>query len=380
MIDEARRYHGIAICLHWVIALLILAMLVVGTCMVWLDESDPLRYWLTQWHKSFGVMALLLIVCRIVWRLTHSAPALPHHLKRWEKQAAGLTHIALYLLIITIPVSGWIIVSASPLELPTLLFNKIPWPHLPFFDSLSNKGQIALLFGDVHALAGYLLMMLLVGHVGAALHHRFVLHDNVMERMSLKAAGGQWVAGTRPAFGAILLIFSILVLYGYREGDSIPTTVGNSKVHFEFTLMNGAQEGSFTESTVEMLIDPDNPAANRLQATVNTATVNTGNSQIDTTLSDQDWFNSENHPLALFSSKALAPLGENSYSAIGILSIKGIAHEVSFPVNLANSDNKQIASGSLTVNRLDFNLGRGSQPDDETVGYLVTVTFEFKVR
>lgn len=380
MMDHPRRYNGTAICLHWVIAILILGMLVVGTYMVGLGESDPLRYSLTQWHKSFGVIALLLIAWRILWRFTHPAPALPDHTKPWEKQAAGVTHVALYLLIVAIPISGWIMVSASPLGLPTLLFNKIPWPHLPPFDRLPDKDEIALLFGKVHAIAGYLLMILLVAHIGAAMRHRFVLHDDVMQRMSPKAFDGRWIAGTRPTFGAILIIVGSLVLYGYSGSDSVPLAAGSSQVRFEFTVQNQAQEGSFSESTVEMLLDPDNLAASRLHSTVNMATLNTGNSQVDATLAGEDWFDSENHPQALFESRELVPLGENSYSTSGTLRIKGIARELSFPVILTNSDDKRVASGSFIVNRLDFNLGRDSQPDDETVGYPVTIKFEFEVQ
>ena len=380
MNDRIRRYHGIAICLHWVIAILILGMLVVGTYMVWLDESGPLRYSLTQWHKSFGIIALLLIAWRILWRLTHPPPTLPDHLQPWEKRAAGLTHVALYQLILAIPLSGWIMVSASPLALPTFLFDKIPWPHLPPFDKLPNKKDIALLFGDIHAIAGYLLMLLLVAHIGASLRHRFVLHDEVMARMSPKAADGRWIAGARSTFVAILFIIGGLVMYGYSGRDSVPLGAGNSKVRFGFTVQNQALEGSFGESTVEMLIDPDNPAANRLHATVNTAAVATGNSQVDSTLMGEDWFDPDNHPRAIFDSRELVRSDENSYSASGTLRIKGIARKLSFPVTLTYSDDKQVASGSFTVNRLDFNLGRDSQPDDETVAYPVTVKFEFEVR
>lgn len=380
MNNPARGYHGVAICLHWVIAIMILGMLVVGTYMVGLDDSDPLRYSLTQWHKSFGIIALLLIVWRVIWRLTHSAPALPDHLRPWEKLASGLIHAALYLLILTIPLSGWIMVSASPLELPTLLFDRIHWPHLPPFDRLPDKKEIALLFGEVHQVAGYLLMLLLLAHIGAALRHRYVLHDEVMQRMSPRTADGRWIAGTRNTFGAILLVVGGLVVYGYGKSDSVPLGAGSSQVGFEFEVQNQAQQGSFGESIVEMLIDPDNPAANRLQATVNTATVTSGNSQIDSTLVGSDWFDTDNHPRAIFESRELVANGENSYSVSGTMRIRGIARELSFPLNLAGRDDRRVASGSFTVNRLDFNLGSDSQPDDDTVGYLVTIKFEFEIR
>ena len=333
-----------------------------------------------QWHKSFGVIALLLIFWRIIWRLTHSTPALPGQMRPWEKLASGLNHIALYLLILAIPVSGWIMVSASPLELPTLLFDWIHWPHLPPFDRLPDKQEIALLFGDFHRIAGYLLMLLLVAHIGAALRHRYVLHDEVMQRMSPKTADGQWIASASSTFSAILLVVGGLVLYGYGKSDSVSLGAGSSHVRFGFEVQNQAQQGSFSESMVEMLIDPDNPAANRLRATVNTATVSSGNSQVDSTLVSADWFDTDNYPQAIFDSRELVADGENSYSVSGTLRIKGVTRELSFPLNLAYSDDRRVASGNFTVNRLDFNLGRDSQPDDDTVGYPVTIKFEFEIK
>ena len=380
MRNHTQHYNGIAICLHWVVAILILVMLAVGTYMVELDESDPIRYSLTQWHKSFGVIALLLITLRIVWRLTHSPPALPDHLRPWEKRVAAVAHVLLYLLILAIPISGWIFVSSSPLDLPTVLFNRIPWPHLPPFDKLPEKDHISQLFGEIHALAGYALMLLLVAHIGAALRHRFVLHDGVMERMTPKTDDGRWFVGVRSTFGAILAVICGLILYGYSASESPPLAAGDSRVRFEFVVMGELQEGVFSESTVEMLIDPDNPGANRLFATVNTTMVNTGNSQIDSTLVGEDWLDSGNYPNAIFESNVLVPRGENNYAVSGTIRIKEIAREVSFPINLETRNDELIASGSFTVDRLDFNLGRDSQPDDDTAGYRVTIIFEFAVR
>ena len=125
MKEIAPRYHGYAIALHWAIAFLIIGMLGVGIFMTGLDESEPMRFALTQWHKSFGVIALILILGRLTWRLTHAPPRLPDHLALWEIRAAEVAHLLLYLLILLIPLSGWIMVSASPLDLPTLIFDGI---------------------------------------------------------------------------------------------------------------------------------------------------------------------------------------------------------------------------------------------------------------
>lgn len=125
------RYGDIAIIFHWLIALLIIGLLVIGKYMTGLEENDPVRYELTQWHKSFGIAVLLLSVSRLAWRFTHKPPPEPASLPRWQKHVSGLVHLALYALMLALPITGWIMVSASPLNIDTVLFGVIPWPHLP---------------------------------------------------------------------------------------------------------------------------------------------------------------------------------------------------------------------------------------------------------
>ena len=380
MNDSKQRYHGFAIGLHWLIATLIIGMLVVGNYMVSLDESEPLRFLLTQWHKSFGIVALVLIFIRVLWRLTHRPPPLPGHLKPWEIQVAGLAHILLYLLIILIPVSGWIMVSTSPLDLPTVVFNSIHWPHLSPFDTLPGKAELSSLFRDVHAVAGSLLILLLAAHIGAALRHKLVLHDDVMDRMSPKTPDGKWATGIIPLTSAIVLIVVVFIAYGYSGIKPLPLSAGNSRVHFVFTVQNQSVEGLFPESTVNLLLDMENPAANTLDATVSTVTVTAGDTQIDSTLIGSDWFDVANHPQARFASRKLVPVNEGSFSVTGTLQIRGVSRELTFPLKLAHGENKSIASGNFTIDRLDFDLGKNSQPDDETVGYQVVVRFEFELQ
>ena len=377
---SSQRYHGVAIGLHWLIAVIIIGMLAVGKFMTSLDESDSLRFELTQWHKSFGVVVLMLILLRVVWRITHRPPPLPGHLKSWEVLAAGLTHVFLYALMLMIPVSGWIMVSASPLELPTVIFDSIHWPHLPPFDSITNKEQVTEIFADIHDIAATLLILLLLAHIGAALRHRFQLRDGVMERMSPKAKHGAWVSGFRGITISVVLVTVALIVYGYSSSHSVPLGAGKSQVSFNFEVQGNVSEGQFTESSVDLLLNADHPAGSKLQATVNTATVTTGNSQIDSTLRGSDWFDIENHPQASFESTSLVTSGENSYSVSGILQIKGVSRELAFPLTLSNEQYKRFASGQFTVNRLDFNLGTNSQPTDGTVAYSVEVRFKFEIQ
>ncbi len=108
-----KRYGKVAMILHWVIALLIIGQLAGGTFFTSLSFAthSELRISLTQTHKAIGLTILALSVFRLIWRLTHKAPALPGGMSVFERLAAKFTHIVFYGLIIALPISGWLMVS-----------------------------------------------------------------------------------------------------------------------------------------------------------------------------------------------------------------------------------------------------------------------------
>ncbi len=181
--NTATGYGWIAIAFHWLMASLILFMLGLGLYMHELPLSDPATFQLFQLHKSIGFVVLALAVFRLVWRLVNPAPKLPSGMKSWEKLAAHLGHIGLYALMFALPLSGWLMVSASPWGIPTVVFNVLPVPHLPVPEMLGTKEAAEATLKSVHALAAYLLIALLVAHIAAALKHHFVARDATLKRM-----------------------------------------------------------------------------------------------------------------------------------------------------------------------------------------------------
>ena len=178
-INAPGRYTTVAVTLHWLIAILIIGQLAGGLYM----HNLPATTWkfeLYQWHKSFGILVLLLSLARLGWRLTHKAPALPGGMKSWEKLAARFTHVAFYFLIIAVPLAGWLMVSASPYDLPTVLFKLIPWPHVP---GIPQDAALEGIFKELHEYMAFAIIGLLVLHVGAALKHHFINRDGVLTRM-----------------------------------------------------------------------------------------------------------------------------------------------------------------------------------------------------
>lgn len=177
--NPKRTYSKVAIGFHWLIALLIIGQLIGGKVMMWMDPA-PLKFELFQLHKSFGIIILILSVLRLLWRLTHKAPPLPSGMKPFERMAAKLSHWGFYILMIGIPMAGWLLVSASTPRITTKIFKTIKWPDVP---GVARSESLATTFSNMHEYMAYAIAALLVIHIGAALKHHFVDKDDVLTRM-----------------------------------------------------------------------------------------------------------------------------------------------------------------------------------------------------
>ncbi len=177
------RYDTVAMTLHWVIAFGILLQIFMGLVMVHLAIPIGLKFQLYQLHKSIGITVLFAVALRLVWRLTHRPPALPETMPALEKTAAGATHFLLYAFMLALPFTGWIVVSVSPYNIPTVLYGIIPWPDLPWFSTLADKQTADTIAQFIHDWLGYIIIGILLLHILAALRHHFLLRDNILRRM-----------------------------------------------------------------------------------------------------------------------------------------------------------------------------------------------------
>ncbi len=169
------RYTHTAVTLHWLIALLIFAAFPLGMYMHDLPLS-PHKLRLYSYHKWIGVTIFLLAVMRLSWRVTHRPPPLPATMPAWERIAAESVHYLLYILIFVIPVSGWLMSSAKGMQ--TVWFGVLPLPDLVGKDKA--LGDFLL---EVHETLNFTMLGLLFAHVGAALKHHFIQHDDILARM-----------------------------------------------------------------------------------------------------------------------------------------------------------------------------------------------------
>jgi cytochrome b561 len=169
------RYTPVAQLLHWVIA----ALIVTQFALAWSADDLPLgvhKLALLARHKSFGMTVLMLVVVRLVWRLTNRPPELPAGMSPLERLAARATHVAFYVLLFAMPLSGWLMSSAKNYSVSW--FGRFTWPNLigpneAAFDYLKTT----------HEFLSYALFTIAVLHILAALKHHFWNKDDVFLRM-----------------------------------------------------------------------------------------------------------------------------------------------------------------------------------------------------
>ena len=171
--NTENQYGIMAILLHWIMAILIIALLVLGLYMVKVPISlEKLK--LYGWHKEYGILVLLLVGLRLLWRLTNQTPRLS--LPWWEKLAARTVHWTFYVLMFAMPITGWLITSAA--ALPVSFFGYIVLPDL-----ISPNAATMKLFQIIHQWLGYGLIVVIVLHASAALKHHFINKDDILRRM-----------------------------------------------------------------------------------------------------------------------------------------------------------------------------------------------------
>ena len=185
MTQAAReRYTTVAIVLHWLIALILISNFVLAWQFE--DAKGLAKFELFQWHKSLGITVLVLSLVRLAWRLINPPPAPLASMKAWERYASMAVHLGFYVIMIGMPMSGWLMVSASPRNIPTLLFGVINLPYLPFVHGLAVEQAKALAeaFSEAHEVIAWITYGLIGLHVGAALKHQFLDRDTIVSRMT----------------------------------------------------------------------------------------------------------------------------------------------------------------------------------------------------
>ena len=390
-----QRYTAVAIALHWIIAFAILGLIAVGWTMENLPretlEARAQYQSIVQLHKSFGITVLLLSVARIVWRLMNPPPPEPA-MASWQAFAASAVHVLFYVLIIAMPLTGWIMASASP-AFETRYFGTVDI-RLPVLPTLPMESREAIddTFGEIHELLAWVIVGLLALHVGAALKHHFVDRDGLLARMAPGLFGRTAGPvdnghGAIWAFGAAVVIFAAVVGASLLSAPPAATPAvaeeeqqpvmsrapawtvdpAKSSLAFKFGYMGTDYEGKFPEWTAQIQLDTDaapnqqTPVDGYVRVAIPVGKISTGQSYFDENVVQGDWFDVTKFPEAVFEVKGgIYKLSPTDYEATGVLKLKGVDHPVRLPFKLTVDGTTATMHGEVTLARLDLGVGKAT--------------------
>ena len=424
------RYATGAILLHWIIALAI----VTQVSLAWRfgDDHSPTAFALTQLHKSIGFTILLLSLIRLGWRLVNPPPPEPPGLATWEKVASQVVHWAFYAIMIGMPLTGWIMVSASKTQIPTLLYWVIPWPNIPGIGGLApaDKHMWNTFGHQSHELLAYGFYGLFVLHVGGALKHQFFDRSvPILPRMAPGVAPGRWWEPRLLLIGlAVLGVFAFGQLVNpphpasgpppeaqapaqsfLPESPAVPQAVRaadpagekasspaapvgcrrpavawkvapGSSLNFQTSWSGDAVQGRFNSWKADILFGGDALDKSKVTVTIDMTSAKTGDEQRDASLPSGDWFDAATHPKAVFTATRFEKTGEGAYVAHGTLEMRGVKKPVDLPFKLKIVGDKAQMSGETSLDRTLFGVGQGEFTKTDQVPAKVTVRVQLNAQ
>ncbi len=192
--NQPTRYGSVAQALHWTTALLAVVLLITGKMgLVDAEHAGSAGF---MWHGSLGVLVLALVAARLLWRLASPPPQFPSTMTRLGRVAATTMHMSLYVLLVALPLSGWLAASAEGSNVNFFNVATIPgWtgsaavhaepaaePRMQRAPQASGEDSEDFA-QELHELLGDALIILVSLHILAALKHQFVDHDGTIRRM-----------------------------------------------------------------------------------------------------------------------------------------------------------------------------------------------------
>lgn len=389
------EYGLVAKLFHWLIAVMIIALLPVGLFMSGMENS-PLKFQVFAMHKSFGLLVFFLGLGRIVWRFVSPPPDHLETHEHWEVTLASAAHFWLYVCIIGMPLSGWLMSSAGEFPVP---FFGIQMPHL-----MGKDEKLMELFGQTHEILSYTLLFVLGLHIAGALKHHVIDKDETLQRMAVKTQGlllpAVIVAVAGASFGASALLLAKGFLNKDGEEPSLQQNVtatsatvtmpdtaalaengwaivpGQSKLQFRTTMYGATFTGDLADFNGTIIFNPDDLAGAKADITINMDKVVTGDNDRDSNITGEAWFDTKTFPQSRFESIKFEKGEGNNYVAVGNLTIRGKTMPVAIPFTLDISGNKAHMVGDVVLNRLDYGMGTGEWEDENSIGHDVEVLID----
>lgn len=401
------RYAPVAILLHWLIAAAIILQISLAGRM---EGHTPQAFAVTQLHKSIGITILLLSLVRLAWRLTHPPAPLPASMPRWEKVLSKIVHLGFYGIMIGMPLTGWLMVSASKTAIPTLLYGVVHWPDIPGLADLAPAARKtwAGVGHNGHDLIAKLIYVLLALHVAGALKHQLLSREElVIGRMAPGAVPGRWL---EPRLLIIALAALAVVVFGkwvqppLPDAASLPppppaadvapetapetapagpaawTVSSGSTLGFATTWSGSAINGRFDNWHADVQFGPEALDKSKVTVTIDLASVKSGDEQRDASLPAAGWFDVANHPKAVFTANRFQKTGPDAYVAHGTLDLRGVRKPQDLAFRLKITGDTAKVSGAAALDRLAFGVGQGEGAATDSIPAKVAIRVDLTAK
>ncbi len=385
------HYGWLAKSFHWIIAILIFGLICVGFYMESMPNS-PQKFEIYGLHKSFGLMVLWLAGLRLIWRHISKPPrALDTH-QRWEKILSKITHILLYIAMISMPLSGWLMSSAG--EYPVSFFGL----QMP---ALTDKNPaLAGLMNSAHSYLAYCLIAAIFLHSAGAIKHHIIDGDITLKRMVPSRLFVLWQFVILVA----LIILALVViklgilnkLSGFGEQAEIQEVVTKqpepkprvneniwrivkeqSSIQFSSSVYQTPFTANFNDFDGKIVFDPNDLTGSSADIRINLKSVDSGDANRDAQMMGGEWFNVADGAYAQYRITQFEKGTNNTYIAIGDLTLAKKTMPVILPFTLdiaeVNQENRAFMEATVKLNRLDFDLGAGQWVDKDSVEHEVDV-------
>ena len=414
----APRYSYTAITLHWLIALLLAFQIALGWALE--GNNGPELFARYQLHKSIGITILLLSLARLAVRLFRPRPPASDG-PAWTRILAGIVHWLFYLVMILGPVTGWLLVSTARVQVPTLLYGLVPWPHLPVGRALHEPAE------SIHGAMAWLAIGLFLLHIMGALRHQWLLGEPELQRMipfargkavgaaigALALVGGAFVAGqtvyparSRPVveISSPMPVAAPVAPPAAPAAPAAPATEEDKALAEEaakeapveakepladWTVASGGRlgftarwngeaiNGSFDRWRAAIRFRRDDLAKSNIRVTIDLASADTGDGQRDDSLKGSDFFNVAAQPNAVFTARDIRHLDGDRYEARGTLDLRGVSRPATLRFTLRIEGDRASVNGTARIDRTAFGVGQGEWAATDAIAANVDIDFSF---
>lgn len=398
MMNTDTRYGSVTKSFHWLTALLILAIILIGLFandlarairdpeIATTDADISRAAFLFSWHKTLGVAVFFVALLRILWAVTQPKPGLLNGDNPPEAMAAETVHWLLYGSLVALPLSGWVHHAS------TTGFAPIWWPFGQSLPLVPLDAYVSEIARTLHHVAKWVLAGAVTAHILGALKHHVIDRDATLRRMWFGRTDGQ-PTETQPGHAspliAALAVWAVALgltgwLGWFPERDVSPRTalaavnsdwtVRDGTLGITITQLGSSVTGEFSDWTADITYD-ETPAAGGKHGDV-TVTIATGSLDLGIVTGQAmgpDFLNVEAFPTARFTAD-LVTLDEE-LTARGILTIRETSVALQFPVTLSIEGDTATARADISVDRRDFAIGQ-SVGDQGSLGFDVDIRFE----